>query len=1847
MEEQTKKFIETILEPSPVESLYGEALESGMIEIMVFETPRTEPRKVTLTQMFPFMTILDIKLALYHHFRRSDRAHPDFVFLGKPREESVLETTDFTWSLSATPTDPIYLANLSKSTNPLIDARFVDSNGTRKAVRRTDTERMTIEDKLLKSGDGGPIILHAYFYEAIKEMIPGERPIGERDWNGCLYPYFPKLTVGADTVTSEQRTQGKKLADNFIVRRLFYLRIEEEILKQGVPVVPVNLSAVRYLRLIYTKPTAISGIEVLFYEVPVNERRPYMRLIPVDNSPISKVHMLKDSNAPNLEDPRLLYYWSQEKSPTPDRDFGMVKILLRKRNTNAIPLYATMRLFDDGTADITLEPPKPLKKLDPVIDLNNLGTGLADALTGFPYLREAPLLKNGNFIFSLNIKDYPDIEPYTTREFQKKLPIMSAIFQEIPSLEGDNPMITLRYKLVSNFGREDRIQTFITQLLTLKPIKQQEDRTARIKDISDEFQISLGEAAEALAKKLQASAEIILANPETKDYAAYNNPGIDITIFSKHPLYYFNVYRADSYETIQRIITFLSILFSIAAPNLKVSEEEVKKILEGERASELRNSNSAKEDEEEEEEEEEGSNNNFKSVQEAPEAPEAPEPDDQIYVPPEEFPDYMADMMQDATGPTLDELQAEADMATTTVATAATVAPVTRPTATPRQAAVPAKGLETYFSEKLKEADRTLFDFNKTHPDLTSYVTQCGANLMRQPAVLTADQFKRMEDEYTPDIRAKKMRLFVFPLEKTEQEAYPGKMEYYTIMRYGSAKSLLEHNYYLCSKYFCVRDEMLVREVELNGPNLRPNHYVKQEDGTLRTTKLDPTVPSCPMCEGRIVQNRRFPGVNETVIERNHKNGRHLYIRFLRKTNHPDGLYLPCCFLEDQPLRIGDPQFPPRSPESRAAQAAREPAIGEDGEEEPLVAIGETYQKVKVSYEETLLTARTASIVGVEKMPLNPAIKKIKKVRPDKATGAFLESKQVTEILQPQIGLLPNKLNEYFSQNTIDLASRTFNPQKLKPNSKGFLRIGVENRSQYRADSFLAAIAPFFRYDTVEDLKGMLYDIIQPRLFMGLNFGNLLLEMYDPTWVPKVLLSTGKQPTRAELRQWAYSELKISKLTTSNEELVLRAYLSYDKFVWWLYNPKTIKEYRQFAHFLSLPGILPIGVRKYASSDVTLNEMRRPGIIFIVLDILESGEMKVRCPSYPVGDETFKRCDVGFLLHHYSGIWEPIFYYNNDVLLEDGFNQAFLTFSLGQKVSWPDIVEERLKEFRTQCSVGSGSMGVYTSSRGLRSNKVVPLIRVKNILSKYEEIELQGLLRDSYNHVAALVYKTDKGGFVAVPVIEDGISHSFHDDNRERLGERETGSGLSYILDVKIVFDWDDFKAAPLAQVIEFYKKYVEPSFSELYKVERAIKNESAGGRIEAVQLKNGLYIPVSPPDLPPTIPVDEIQEMEWKINKQIVVGSTISLEELHNTAELRTKEFNETFEHLRITFSNWLNSKEDGGNFRRKLEGTISNTDLPLYERRKRMEIMIAPIVEKWFSEKSEDAPRQPSLLRVDCRLRSKEECNNACSWSDENGGKCLIHVRKMKKKRDEEAEPAASAGHILMLRLVEELLRFGNRRREIFEQRVSQLAVLDEPIRQGDQYIIPEKTAAWTDLLRSEWQATSGEKPLFLEEMRQEPKEQKPLAAATPITALPVFIESEMGADDPLTGRLRLYPSPTGTFEPFMSLFNTTAAEAGLGADDKSLSEAVITKLVRKGKIPVVQYDLRTDPPSSVGKQLIRDLELKYAVFVIAEGKPPSLIVTDTEHPEFLKRSELPAKFVDYLKKIKKTFGGSVPIE
>jgi hypothetical protein len=97
-----------------------------------------------------------------------------------------------------------------------------------------------------------------------------------------------------------------------------------------------------------------------------------MRLLPVEGGPISKLHMVDDK--PDIEDPRLLLQWGQERTLTPDRDSAFVKILIRKRSGTISPLYCTLRLLDDGTADLTLEPPKGVRKLDPRSELDNFPT---------------------------------------------------------------------------------------------------------------------------------------------------------------------------------------------------------------------------------------------------------------------------------------------------------------------------------------------------------------------------------------------------------------------------------------------------------------------------------------------------------------------------------------------------------------------------------------------------------------------------------------------------------------------------------------------------------------------------------------------------------------------------------------------------------------------------------------------------------------------------------------------------------------------------------------------------------------------------------------------------------------------------------------------------------------------------------------------------------------------------------------------------------------------------------------------------------------------------------------------------------------------------------------------------------------------------------------------------------------------------------------------------------------------------------------------------------------------------------------------------------------------------------
>ena len=1830
------EFIDEIFNPAPLPS-FRESMPSGELEVHLHRGQGQEPRVIRLINIFPFMTLKDIKLAIYLDLKKDIIAVPEYIYLclhgqspGKKYIDNKTSPLDFSWNFPRiSATNPLLLAEPFKLTSggAPADARFVDSGGDRKLISSVDRERMTIEDACFKKGVSiGIPIIHAYFYGDLLPLLPGGNPPSEKEWNGRLYPMFPHLSVASGVAPTEAlRSAAERHALIFLRRQQFMVKIES-VLETNVPLVSLTMVGVKYLQLVWDAKQKIQGIETQFYEADVNERRPFIRLIPTEGYGLSKVY-LSDGKVPDIQDPKLLVQWSQDRSPTPEQDFVFAKIMLRRGLINVAPIYGTLRLFNDGTADCVVEPPRGIKKLEPRNDLNSLGEQIVEGLRGLPYISEVPELGKGMLILGLRARKGADAI-ITPRILQERLPVFSAMFQEIAALPGENPLVMLRFKLVSNFAREDRIQTFLTQVINRKVLRGEGGVGDLINLVAEEFQIDFEEARKQVSTKLRNQGEVALVVAETKEYMRQNNPGIDIAIFSTHPFYTFHLYNVNSLENLRRIVTALSILISADSESLQVGVKAVKELLTAE----------------------------AKALPVAPEAEAeteateaAPEAEAALPVETEEAEDFggaddMPDYLdyfafdKDEESMTFEEAHQREVLAAAKIEGAALpempgassdisaslkVAPTTKgirkdiadgvgtpkedlesiledspaapvptaptaPTVTANHGAATGEtDIANFFLKKLKDADSRLFDYQKSHPALKRYVSQCQPTYGRQPAVISEEKFQEIREEYEKD----NISFQVYPLQPGEPEKLPGipEVDYYTVLKYGSSPD--KQNYYLCSKYFCARDEMLVREVDLQSRVMR--RVITRADGSTDSTKLP---GQCPFCKGTLIRNRQHPGPNETILERVIKpptaDKRHLFIGFLKKTPHPDGFYLPCCFTEDVPINFNkNPAFNKYKewgttlrPTNRAAAALFED--DEEAEEAPI----DLESRTMIDYFTVLSQATKKYIVGAEKLPLD--------------IGAPSSGQRG----EAQIGLLPVVLNSYFDQDPTNIVSRAFNPQKIQPGGTGFLRVAVENRHRFQNDSFLAAVAPFYGKNTSLQMKQHILESIEPTEFLALNYGNLAIEFYD---------ATDAHPKAEVARLWASNNLRVD-MQQENEAAIIRAYMSYMAFTDWLTSDSRKKEYRQFALLFAQSNVL----RKSYSS----------GITFIVLDILKNGEVKVRCPPYGFNAGLQNTNDVAFLLHHWTGIWEPIFYVDNRSA-EVRAEIYTLVFQYAGRAAWPPIVGKRLQEFTTQCS--SSGKSIYTSQSKMNSQAMIPASLARSILETEPTVIFDGVIRDAYNHIGALVFR-ERGGrredMIALPVIDDG--------------ELYFGKNL--------YMDWEDpdFFPAPIDVLLRFYKKYIESRFAYYpgFVPVTIIKSEQSG-IIEAIQLKNGLYVPASPPSTEDAAtklagsPTKTIKEMEWTKNHEICLETGGS--ELPNeTHRMSVVDFQEVFEHLRITFSNWLASREDGGEVRRSFEKVIFSSRLPLFEKRKRMEILVGREVEKWITTdyNDEDAKNQmnTSLLRVDCTVKGQDTCNGRCVWKqgkEESDGKCLLHVPAETELGEDTKK--VSAPRVLLLRLIEELLRYGERRRQLFDQDVARLATLEKPVvldgvgGVGKQVIFPEKSPAWYELLRLEWSKEDSEKPKFLEEMSRG-RTEEPLAEQDIQTKLPGRLETLMNGPegvDPKTGAIRLLRAG---FESLLTPLRIRAKDIGIQEDTMALTDDMMRRIVEQTRGRVFQIDLREDPPTFLAKKPLRNLyePPTVPVFIITETGP-GILVLNPSAPEILQKEDMPAGLIAIMNK------------
>jgi hypothetical protein len=317
-----------------------------------------------------------------------------------------------------------------------------------------------------------------------------------------------------------------------------------------------------------------------------------------------------------------------------------------------------------------------------------------------------------------------------------------------------------------------------------------------------------------------------------------------------------------------------------------------------------------------------------------------------------------------------------------------------------------------------------------------------------------------------------------------------------------------------------------------------------------------------------------------------------------------------------------------------------------------------------------------------------------------------------------------------------------------------------------------------------------------------------------------------------------------------------------------------------------------------------------------------------------------------------------------------------------------------------------------------------------------------------------------------------------------------------------IFFDWDDFNPASADIVVGFYRQYllnVEPlkSFAAAYKPRRL---RTQDGKVVGVELQNKFVVPAKEPIKPVQGLEDPrpITEFEWQVNKDIAYDSKMRQKAFEHAGEpeLDKKkyvqlesssiqdELEDVYQHLRLAFSSWLSrpGSNGGAEFRQRIEDILKRYDLPVFEKRKRLDIILEPRITRWLEPSDEEDETELGFLRVDCLTQGETGCSGRCTWKAEDNT-CRIHTPATIRPND----ISLHVPRMLYLRLIDELIRFASRRQEIFDKKVPRLTIRQDAQRIGDQYIIPEGSPdwnSWWELLRSEWFNTETEGAKYFDE-------------------------------------------------------------------------------------------------------------------------------------------------------------------
>jgi len=1582
---------------------------------------------IVLQDVYPFISVTDCKRLIWiQHGKGDPRFAPERIFLGvrSQTEPTWIRPIEFHWS-AAVSQGSIYLPDPLTYRAP--NSELVDSAGNRKPIGPTMTGGLTIEaalaPELAASGGKIPLIEVIPLMALTAEPHLTPEQLTPALYGGYFQLFFPWLTAPGQVLdaASVEPLPEQKAAYAAVVPYIQDRTRRIELVKQFLSAKQAgkSVSMHTFVRIRWTLPQPTSqpdSLERTFYALSVSPTIPFLRYFPPGkrSAPLLKIGLHPDgSPIPPLNDHKI--FTKYLNIPAPSTTQAVVLALIPIESTriekgSAFILY----MFEDGTSDITLEVPQRGAKYIAAVasDAQRRLMEVMEML-GFPPQTE-PILRELHATYKWQHPEPRRSSPLTTAKILSRVAVFSPFLDATPMLPDEKATAVFRWRAVSNYESESAQAQYLTQLILRKEAKgkkEEESLQYLMVELQKKFGVTAANAQETILRWMERRTEVVapaIGKTAGSHAVAKHSSGASIAIYSSHPEYLIEVQDVQSFGELQTIMSVIGVLLSSrdeltqlrpppavieAEAVVAVAEEDVEAaaIAHGLPEEDIVTGASAEEDAAMAEmfaqmgmggeiEEGEGEGGGGEEEVDAGAGMIVEEEEEQG-----QGPQLVVEELDTAI-PDIDKLALGEEECHGNPWSSSDV---------------PIPGRPDWYMAKLKEADIELFEFSDKTGRSRSYSKSCQRRDDRQPTILNAEEYARIRRCYKdtvrfvdlpphkpedlpqdPDFKAKTK----YPDEYFQQDPItkrPMWIFYNYVRKTREPATPLNPNprptylFLTCSELWCERDHLPILPSEFEGTEGR---------GFTKAKK------TCPFCGGSVIKDMKSPAFGQSVIVRKAKasTGKvHSFIGTITRNKHPLGYLLPCCdtsprFLKKymieaaagklvygKEILIKDDGEGSEAPEGGAGAAGDAEAAEEEDIPEPDVelVVGELgaqgMQGKDHKYDQKLSSMQTQYIIGN-----------------DKALDAG------------KIGILPPQVDTLFGQNGPRSLKKDGIRQTFAEDAVLFVRMGVDNQTHNQGYNLFAGLAPLLGKSNAEQTlrlfmgqpnplrpaeSGSIHKMI--RAFEGANYGSLVIE-----FAAKAPIRTIPQ---GELEDFAMRHDYI--LNDASRPHLVRLYRAWSYYLEYLNDITQPKKLRHIEHILSYPGpITPTGL-----------------LLFVIE--LDKDTVQVRCPTFGIPvSSLFSGIPIAFVLHDQRDeSWEPIVLYNGTKEAVRIFNENLPPQLTKLPKELYENLQRWLKQWRKDCKRPAPPPHVWTPDR---DTSMLP--RFSQLLTvKYEGYTREGIVRDRSNRLAGILFKmTTEDYTLFVPCLDDG----------------------TLVFSLMRYFEAEMIPPAPLSVYMKFYTANLAPQYPGLtptHVLARISQNSIVGFRTSV-----GTMIPVAPEPLEgdSTLPIQQMDSFPWEIDNIILRNANAPAQAssiVEESSASVEEQMSEAYQHLRLTFSNWLNRDGRGPRFKIFMKNILLNT-MPLYKKRKLLDIELEGILREMLEIEQTEERRPLSLLREDClSLTTKESCSavDACRWNA-GSDRCLIHVPYR------EVDPV----RIFTARLTDEILRYTAKRKELLHKKV-----------------------------------------------------------------------------------------------------------------------------------------------------------------------------------------------------------------